>query len=54
MINISSSEDITRLRQLFVTCSELNFNNVTNIGWWYSIWRWEILPETRQENIDMK
>jgi hypothetical protein len=32
MINISNSDDITRLWQMFVTCSKLNFNNVTNVG----------------------
>jgi hypothetical protein len=31
MINISNSDDITRLRQVSVACSKLDFNNVTNV-----------------------
>jgi hypothetical protein len=32
MKSISNSDDITILQQMFVACSTLNFNNVTNLG----------------------
>jgi hypothetical protein len=35
MTNISNSDDITRLQQILVTCSKLNFNNVTKVDYKY-------------------